>query len=385
VGEASTGFNVRGGASDQNLILFNGATIYNPSHFFGFFSAFNPEVVKDVELYKSSIPAQFGGRLASVLDVTAREGNKEKVTGSAGIGLLTSRLNVEGPISKNKSSFNVGARTTYSNWMLSLLPEKYDFEKSKASFYDFNVFTSHELGKNNNLYVTVYGSKDRFNLNSDTTFGYGNRNISLKWKHVFNAKTTGFFTVGNDHYEYINESKENPVNAYKMNFSIDQKNMKGDFTYLLNTKHKIDAGFSSVYYQLKPGSFQPNSKESLVTPMTVQTEQALESAIYVSDRYDINKKLSFNPGIRYSIYNYLGPQAVDEYPGHLPKTDANRIRTVPYKSASVIKTYHGPEVRLATRYAINRSLSVKASYNTLRQYIHMLSNTAAYRQPIFGN
>ena len=376
VGEASTGFNVRGGAADQNLILFNDATIYNPSHFFGFFSAFNPEVVKEVELYKSSIPANYGGRLASVLDVTAREGNKEKITGSAGIGLITTRVNVEGPITKNKSSFNFGGRTTYSNWLLKLLPDKYDYKDSKASFYYNNLFTSHTLNENNNIYFTGYFSTDRFNINSDTTYGYTNRNLTVKWKHVFNKKLTGGFTVGADHYDYLNKSDHNPVNAYKMDFSIDQSNLKGDFNYNLNLKHQIDFGFSSIYYKLRPGSFLPNDKESQVKPVTVQTEQALESAVYLSDRYDISRKLSFSPGIRYSIYNYLGPQQVDTYAPDLPKTDANRTGTVPYKNGSFIKSYHGPEIRLTARYNLTTSFSVKASYNTLRQYIHVLSNTA---------
>src|SRR5687768_3460209 len=376
VGEASTRFNVRGGAADQNLILFNGATIYNPSHFFGFFSAFNPEIVKEVELYKSSIPANYGGRLASVLDVTAREGNKEKIAGTAGIGLITTRVNVEGPIVKNKSSFNFGGRTTYSNWLLKLLPDKYDFKNSKASFYDFNLITSHTINEKNNIYFSGYFSSDRFNLNSDTTYGYTNRNLSLKWKHNFHNKLIGAFTVGNDHYDYLNESDHNPVNAYKMDFSIEQSNLKGDFNYNLNTKHQVDFGFSSIYYKLKPGSFQPNGKESQVTPLTVQTEQALESAVYLSDRYDITRKLSFSPGIRYSFYNYLGPQNVDVYAANLPKTDANRTTTVTYKNNSVIKSYHGPELRFTARYNFSTNFSIKASYNTLRQYIHSLSNTA---------
>lgn len=377
VGEASTGFNVRGGSSDQNLILFNDATIYNPSHFFGFFSAFNPEIVRDVELFKSSIPANYGGRLASVLNVSAREGNKEKFTGSAGIGLLTSRVNIEGPITKGKSSFNVGGRTTYSNWMLKLLPDKYDYKNSKASFHDVNLFTSHTLNENNTLYLTGYLSNDQFNLNSDTTYGYTNRNFSLKWRHVFNKRLLAFFTAGSDHYDYVNESDHNPVNAYKMNFSIDQASVKGDFTYNPNPKHKVDFGFGSIYYKLKPGSFQPNGKESMVSPLQTQTEQALESAVYLTDRFDINRKLSFIPGIRYSIFNYLGPQTVDEYAQNLPKTDANKVNTVAYKSGAVIKTYHGPEIRLSARYSLSPSFSVKAGYNTLRQYLHMMSNTAA--------
>jgi hypothetical protein len=377
VGEASTGFNVRGGAADQNLILFNGATIYNPAHFFGFFSSFNPEIVKEVELYKSSIPANYGGRLASVLDVTAREGNKEKISGTAGIGLLTTRINLEGPIVKNKSSFNFGGRTTYSNWLLKLLPDKYDFKNSKASFYDFNLITSHAINEKNNLYFTGYFSGDRFNLNSDTAYGYNNLNLSLQWKHNFNNKLVGAFTIGADHYDYLNESDNNPVNAYKMDFSIEQYNLKADFNYNLNMKHQIDCGFSSIYYKLNPGSFQPNDEESQVTPLTVQTEQALESAVYLSDRYDITRKLSFSPGIRYSFFNSLGPQNVDVYASDLPKTDANRTSTVAYKNNSVIKSYHGPELRFTARYNFTPDFSVKASYNTLRQYIHVLSNTAA--------
>ncbi len=188
VGEASTGFNVRGGATDQNLILFNDATIYNPSHFFGFFSAFNPELVNDAELYKSSIPGKFGGRLASVLDVHSREGNKKKFAGSAGIGLLTTRVNIEGPLDKEKTSFILGGRTSYSNWLLKMLPDDSEFSNAKAGFYDLNLHLSHQMSKKDNLYLTGYLSGDNSNLGSDTTYSYYNTNVSAKWKHVFNEK-----------------------------------------------------------------------------------------------------------------------------------------------------------------------------------------------------
>nr|MBP6755209.1 carboxypeptidase-like regulatory domain-containing protein [Bacteroidia bacterium] len=178
VGEASSGLNVRGGSADQNLILFNDGTIYNPTHLFGLFSAFNPEVIKNVELYKGTIPAEYGGRLSSVLEINSREGNKKNVTGSAGIGLLTSRLNLEGPLVKDKSSFVLGGRTTYSNWLFKLLPEEY--KNSKASFYDVNFSINHEMDKKNTLYFSAYTSGDQFNLNSDTLYGYGNKNFSLK-------------------------------------------------------------------------------------------------------------------------------------------------------------------------------------------------------------
>src|SRR5690606_22830603 len=196
VGEASTGFNVRGGSADQNLILFNDANIFNPSHFFGMFSAFNPEVVKDIELYKSSIPARFGGRLSSVLDISSREGNKKEITGSAGIGLITSRVNIEGPLAKEKTSFIFGARTSYANWLINLLPSEY--EKSQASFQDVNFGISHRIDSTNNLYFTGYFSNDQFKLNSDTTYGYSNMNFAVKWKLNFNQKLSGTFIGGMD-------------------------------------------------------------------------------------------------------------------------------------------------------------------------------------------
>src|ERR1700712_801778 len=220
VGEASTGLNVRGGSADQNLVLFNDATIYNTAHFFGLFSAFNPEVVKDVELYKSSIPARFGGRLSSVLDINSREGNKKNITGAAGIGLLTSRLDIEGPLIKDKSSFILGGRTTYANWLLNALPDQY--KKSKASFYDVNLNISHEFNKKNTIYLTGYLSRDGFNLNSDTVYNYGNKNISLKWKHVFNNKFNSLLTGGYDRYDYSISSDKLPLNGYKLGFDINQ-------------------------------------------------------------------------------------------------------------------------------------------------------------------
>ena len=377
VGEASTGFNVRGGAVDQNLILFNNETVYNPSHFFGFFSAFNPEIIKDVELYKSTIPAKYGGRLSSVLDITGREGNKKKLSGTAGIGLLTSRINVEGPLKKDKSSFILGGRTTYSNWLLRLLPENSGYKNSAADFYDLNLLLSQKVNEKNDLFFTGYVSKDKFRLNSDTMYGYRNTIISVKWKHVFNKKLDAFFTTGFDKYEYENSSIQNTLNAYKMSFDINQLNLKTDFTYTFNPKHILDFGLNSIYYKLHPGSFEPQGKASLVIPIVMRAEQALESAVYIADRYDITSKLSLSTGIRYSVFNYLGAQKVNVYVPNLPRDESTFLRTDNYGSGQFIKTYHGPEIRLSAKYSFNENFSVKASYNTLRQYIHMLSNTTA--------
>jgi hypothetical protein len=375
VGEASTGLNVRGGSADQNLILFNDATIYNASHFFGLFSAFNPDIVKTVELYKSSIPARYGGRLSSVIDIESREGNKKEFAGSAGIGLVTSRLEIEGPLVKDKTSFILAGRTTYANWLLNLLPQQYKL--SRASFYDLNLNISHQINKNNNLYLTAYASKDNFNLNSDTLYGYGNLNLSLKWKHSFNDKLYGIFTTGYDRYNYFISSENNPVNAYKLAFDINQSYFKAHFNYFLNSKHAMEFGFNTLYYKLDPGTFVPFAKTSLIIPDTVHQEQALESAIYLSDKFTITPQLVLEAGLRYSVYNYLGQQNVNEYAPGLPKNEDNLTEVKSYTADQVIKTYGGPEYRISMRYAFSDNFSMKASYNTERQYIHMLSNTTA--------
>jgi CarboxypepD_reg-like domain/TonB-dependent Receptor Plug Domain len=375
VGEASTGLNVRGGSSDQNLILFNDATIYNPAHFFGLFSAFNPEVVKDVELYKSSIPARFGGRLSSVLDISSREGNKKDFAGSAGIGLLTSRLNLEGPIVKDKTSFILGGRTTYANWLLADLPDQY--KHSRASFYDLNLNISHEINKKNNLYFTGYLSQDRFNLNNDTTYSYGNKNLSLKWKHIYSNKLNSVISAGYDRYQYAITSTDNPVDAYKLGFDINQLYFKAHFNYFVSASHTLEFGVNTLRYKLHPGSYVPVGGKSLVVPDTLQPEQALESALYLSDHYTISNAISLEAGVRYSLFNYLGPGTVNNYAPGQPVTTEDQTGTTVYPSGKTIKTYGGPEYRVSARFVLGDDLSLKAGYNTQRQYIHMLSNTTA--------
>ena len=375
VGESSTGLNVRGGSADQNLVLFNDATIYNSAHFFGFFSAFNPEVVKDVELFKSSMPARYGGRLSSVLDINGREGNKRNFAGSAGIGLLTSRLNIEGPIIKDKTSFIVGGRTTYADWLLQDLPAQY--RNSRASFYDVNLTISHEINKRNNLYLTGYLSEDHFNLNNDTTYAYGNRNLNLKWKHIFSNKWTSVLSAGYDRYIYSIQSTENPVNAYNLGFNINQLYFRANFNYYLSSSHTLEFGVNTLRYKLRPGSYSPVGGKSLVTPDTLQPEQALESALYLSDHYTVTDAFSVDAGLRWSVYNYLGPAAVNNYAQGVPITVQTQTGTTPYGSGAFIKTYGGPEYRLSLRYVLTPDFSLKAGYNTARQYIHMLSNTTA--------
>jgi CarboxypepD_reg-like domain/TonB-dependent Receptor Plug Domain len=374
VGEASTGFNVRGGSADQNLILFDDATIYNPSHLLGFFSAFNPDVVKGVELYKSVIPVKYGGRLSSVLDVATKDGNDKKISGTGGIGLLTSKFTLEGPIKKDKTSFILGARTTYSNWLLKAVPNS-AYSNSKASFYDVNLHISHSINAKNNIYLTGYMSNDNFRFDRDTTYKYGNKNAIIKWKHIFNSKLYSILSGGIDHYQYDVSSNSNPVNSYKLNYDINQTNFKADFTYTANNIHSFNFGINTIYYKLHPGSFLPLGSQSLVAPDVLSPEQAIESAAYLGYRYNITSSLSLDAGLRYSMFNYLGPRDVYSYVPGLPKETATITDTTSYAKGKVIKTYQGPEYRVSLRYALTENASFKLGYNTLRQYIHQLSNT----------
>ncbi|WP_324673144.1 TonB-dependent receptor [Hymenobacter sp. GOD-10R] len=376
VGEGSTGLNVRGGATDQNLILFNGTTIYNPSHLFGFFSAFNPDILQSVELYKSAIPAKYGGRLSSVLEIKTREGNKKKFSGSGGIGPLTSRLTLEGPIVKDKSAFIISGRTSYSDWILRRLSNS-SFRQSSASFYDISAHVSHQLNDKNSLYLTGYLSSDRFRLASDTTYQYRNQNASLKWQHNFNNKLYGVLTGTYSRYAYDITSEKNPVNASRLKYGIEQTNVQADFSFFPNAKHTIDFGVSSLLYHIAPGSLTPLGAESLISTNVLTREQAVESAIYASDRIDLNKRLSISLGLRYSLFNALGPHDVYQYAPDVGRSETSITDTLRYGSGKVLATYHGPEYRASLRYGLTDNSSVKASYNRTRQYIHQLSNTAS--------
>lgn len=345
VGEASGGINVRGGSTDQNLILFNDGTIYNPTHLFGFFAAFNPDLIKDAELYKSSIPAKYGGRISSVLDINGREGSKEKFAGSASLGLLTSSLTLEGPAGKN-TSYILGGRTTYSDWMLGLLPENSGYRNGSAGFYDLNLIVDHRMGERDNLYLSGYYSYDRFNFDAGEQYRYANTNASAKWRHLFGERLSGTLTGGYDSYGYESADQSNPTAAYLLSFDIRQVFGKLDFTAYLNDKHTLDFGAGSIYYSLHPGTYLPFGEESLVTADRIATETASESSVYVADRWDVTPELSLNAGVRYSLFRTPG------------------------------RVYQAPDFRLSLRYAFTPDFSLKAGLNTLQQNIHKLSDTA---------
>lgn len=375
VGEASNGFNVRGGATDQNLILLNDGTIYNPNHLFGFFAAFNSDMIKEADIYKSSIPAQYGGRISSVLDINSKEASKEKFSGSAGIGLVTSKLNLEIPVIKEKTSVLLSGRTTYSDWIMKKLPSKSGYKDGNAGFYDLAAVISHKFNDNHNLNVYGYYSHDRFAFNANEKYNYNNLNASAKWRAVFNEKMFAYFTAGYDHYDYSNSETTLPTSAYKLNFDINQVFAKADFSYKMSGNNSLHFGFKSTLYDINAGTYEPVGTESLVQRDMLQKDKALETAFYLGDEWEITPKLSVNAGIRYSIFNALGPRTYYKYQDGMLPSESNLTDTLSVGSGKVVKTYHGPEFRLSARYAITDHLAVKAGFNSMRQYIHKLSNT----------
>lgn len=376
VGEGTVGINVRGGASNQNLILLNDALVYNPSHLFGFFSTFNPDILKNVELYKSGINAEFGGRLSAVLDVHTREGNTKKFAGSGGISPITGRLSVEGPIIKDKTTFIIGGRSTYSSWLLRQLDDP-ALKKSKASFFDVTGSTTHRINENNTIMLSGYLSQDEFNLASDTVYGYSDRSAVLKWNHIFNPKLAGDFTATVSDYTFLINSTANPVNAFNMGFNINQTNAKADIRYFPNPRQALLAGVSAIRYDVSPGTLRPDGPESLIAEDVLENEQAIESAVYISDQFEYSQKLSIYAGLRFSLYHYLGPRNVFYYDPNSARRPSNVMDTVSFGTAETIARFHGPEPRLSMRYSVGKNAALKISYNRMRQYIQMLTNTAA--------
>jgi hypothetical protein len=376
VGEGASGFNVRGGSTDQNLIILNGATVYNTSHLFGFFSVFNPDVVKDFKLYKSGITADYGGRISSVFDISTRIGNRKKFSGQGGISPITGRLVFEGPLIKEKLSFIAGARTTYSDWLLKRINDP-SIRNSSAAFYDLNGIITYDINSKNYLDISAYYSNDYFRLNSDTAYHYANTNVVIGWKHLFSQKLFAQFSGIYSNYQYDISSQMDENQAFIMKYRIDQRELKTGFTWFPSTEHKMQFGFDGMLYQLEPGSLYPFNGRSLVEPVQLEDEQAIESALYVSDEFNISEKLSVYGGLRYSYYAFLGPKNVTNYYENVPVDPIHIIDTTFYKTGQIIQNYHGPEFRINLRYKISGSSSLKLSYNRMRQYLNMLSNTTA--------
>lgn len=375
VGEASSGFHVRGGTSDQNLILFNHAPVFNSSHLFGFFSAFNPDVIKNLELFKSGMPASYGGRVSSVLDITTKQGNMKNMAVNAGISPVTGRVTVEGPILKDRISYLAGIRATYSDWILGRIKDP-GIRNSDAGFYDFTGKISSKISNSNFLDLSAYYSNDRFRLNSDTTYKYDNESLSASWKHYFSEKFIAEFWALYSGYRYNVSSHKEVMSDFSLKYGISHYELKPEFSYFLNERHILRFGAGSIYYVMNPNDFRPLGDASDIIPLVLEREHALETAGYISDEYDISSRLKLYSGFRYSMYHYLGPKTVYLYGHDAPMEESNITGTNSYPAGKLIKFYHYPEIRLSLRYKINPSNSIKLSYNSNAQYLHMLSNSA---------
>ena len=381
VGEGAAGFNVRGGKSDQNLFLVNNATVYNTSHFFGFFSVFNSDAVQNMDLYKGSIPAKYGGRLSSVFDIQIKEANNQKFSGKGSVSPITSSLTLEIPLKKEQTSLLIGGRTTYSNWVLRNVGND-SFKENEVSFGDIVTQIDHEFNENNRVTISAYASEDKFNILSDTLFSFSdysfrNFNSSITWNHDysidFSQKSYATFT----HYDYELGFDESEPNAFVQDFSIKDWNIGTDFKYYFNDINALEFGLSTKRYGINPGRKLPSGANSIVSPIRINEESGLESQLYLSGTYDILPEFSIYGGLRYVLFNSFGPADVFGYESDSPKNNDSRIDTTSYAQGEIIKTYGSPEIRISGKYGLNPKTSFKFSYNKTRQYIHTLTNSAS--------
>jgi hypothetical protein len=372
VGEAAPGFNVRGGGIDQNLILMDEAPVYNSSHLFGFYSVFNPDAVKDIKLYKGGIPANYGGRLSSVLDVTQKEGNNKTFEGSAGVGIVSARAHIEGPIVKEKSSFLVTARRSYVDAFLKHIDAA---NLDEAYFYDINTKLNYSFNARNKVYLSGYFGRDVYRLGDDVNISWGNTTGTLRWNHLFSDKLFANFTAVYSNYVYA-QGEPKGIYAYEGQRGIVSYNAKADFNWYLNPKHKLDFGISTLGYELEPGKIKPVDI-SEINAIDLSNEHALESAAYLSHTYTASTRLSFNVGLRYSIFQNIGPNEVYIFEEGKPRQISTIVDTLHAASGEIISSYGGVEPRVSMNVRLTEKSSLKASYNRTRQYLHFISNTTA--------
>tara|TARA_R110002049_G_scaffold308770_1_gene513999 strand:+ start:12213 stop:14585 length:2373 start_codon:yes stop_codon:yes gene_type:complete len=377
-GEGSSGFNVRGGAVDQNLILLDEATIYNSSHLFGFFSVFNPDAIKDLKLYKGGIPARYGGRVASVLDIYQKEGNSKEFHANGGIGIVSSRLLAEGPIKKDKGSFLLGGRSSYAHLFLPI----FDINNI-AYFYDLNTKLSYKLNDRNNIYLSGYFGRDVFSIADTFENTYGNSVLNFRWNHLFSDKLFSNLSLIYSDYYY----------GLKLNFvefdwvsGIKNFNIKYDFKHYLSNTFKLEYGINSIYYKFNPGDIKPTGASSGINPFKLIDKYAFENAIYLDVEQKLSNKLALSYGLRFSSFFRLGQDALNMYENNQAVTfnddfkiyeKAEPIGTESFKKSDVIKSFHNLEPRFSLSYKLNDHTSIKASYNRMNQYLHLLSNTSS--------
>ncbi|NYJ27127.1 MULTISPECIES: TonB-dependent receptor [Flavobacteriaceae] len=377
-GEASSGFNVRGGAVDQNLILLDEAIIFNSSHLFGFFSVFNPDAIKDVKLFKGGIPARYGGRVSSVLEIFQKEGNSKEFKVNGGIGAVASRLLVEGPIQKDRTAFLIGGRASYAHLFLPLFDVN-----SKAYFYDLNTKINHKINENNSVFLSGYFGRDLFNVSERFVNIYGNAVGNLRWNHLFSDKLFSNLSLIYSDYYY---GLELDFVGFEWNSGIQNFNVKYDLKHYLNDKFQMNYGLNSIYYVFNPGKIVPNSPDSGIVEEQLTKKYANENAVYVDLEHQITENLSMQYGLRASQFNRFGQDEFFVYqnnnpvefdPFTLTYREAKPIDTISPGRSGTLKSFFNLEPRVSMSYTFKENNSIKASYTRLAQYLHLLSNTSS--------
>lgn len=375
-GEASSGFNVRGGAADQNLILLDEATVYNSSHLFGFFSVFNPDAIKDVKLFKGGIPARYGGRVSSVLEIFQKEGNSKELKVNGGIGAVASRLLVEGPIIKDKTAFLVGGRASYAHLFLPLFDVN-----NKAYFYDLNTKINHKINDRNNIFLSGYFGRDLFSINDSFVNTYGNAVGNFRWNHLFSDKLFSNLSVIYSDYFY---GLELDFVGFEWDSGIQNFNLKYDLKHYLNDKFQVNYGLNNIYYVFNPGKIKPNREDSGIVEDQLTKKYANETAAYIDVEHKVTDKLSLNYGLRVSHFNRLGQDEFFVYqnnnavifdPSVSIYREGTPIDTITSGRSNSLETFTNLEPRVSLSYSFNGKSSIKTSYTRLAQYLHLLSNT----------
>lgn len=375
-GEGQSGFNVRGGGADQNLVLLDESTIYNSSHLFGLFSVFNPDAIKDLKLYKGGIPSRYGGRLSSILDIYQKEGNKNEFHMNGGIGLISSRILAEGPIVKDKGSFLIAGRGSYAHLFLKLFDNP-----NSAYFYDLNTKLSYSINEKNNIYLSGYFGRDVFQLNDSFVNTYGNAVINFRWNHLYSDKL--FSNLSMIYSDYYYGLRLDFV-GFNWDSGIKNYNIKYDFKHYISDKFKLNYGLQSHYYDFNPGKIEPTGEDSGINPEQLDKKYAMENAIYADAEHQISSKISLSYGLRFSNFLRLGQQTMNVYANDQPVIfnpdfqiyqSAAPIGTVSYGKNKTIAKFDNLEPRFAMSYVINEEQSIKASYNRMTQYLHLISNT----------
>ncbi|MCA6381106.1 MAG: TonB-dependent receptor [Cytophagales bacterium] len=375
VGEGAAGFNVRGGSVGQNLILLDEAPVYNSSHLLGFFSVFNPDAVKDVKLYKGGIPARYGGRLSSLLDVRMKEGNSKKWEVTGGIGTIFSRIAIEAPIVKDKASFIVAARRSYIDVLAR--PFAPILQNGGAlNFYDVTMKANYNINPKNRVYLSGYFGRDNFKFDRNQGFSWGNATATLRWNHIFNDRLFSNFTALYSNYDYSLAFGRDDRNSFKWNSLISNYIFKPQFTYFLNSNNELNFGAEVIYYNFDPANAVGVS-EGEAKPFGLNRKYNLESSLYLSNSQKISKIFTIDYGIRYSLFNAFGPDKTYTYNDAVPGVRRDTVSSRQYKSGEVIAAYGNFEPRVSFKVQANPTSSIKGSYNRMAQYLHLISNTTA--------